>query len=101
MKKIYRYELDWTANQTIEIPENAEILSVKVMDDNKPSIYATVDDATEETKKQRVIMLGTGSEISEDDYKHMVFLGTIKKKRNGMFGKLLTKYIFHVFVVKD
>lgn len=101
MKRIFRYQLEWTANQVIEVPENAEILSVKVMDDNQPSIYATIDDANEETKSVRIIILGTGSEISDDDYRHMKFLGTIKKKRNGMFGKLMTKYVFHVFVVQN
>lgn len=101
MKTIYRYPIKWTANQTIELPENAQPLYAKVCDDGEPSIYAVVDTATEETKKVRIIMLGTGCEISDVDFEHMKPLGAVKKKRGGIKKFLTTQYVFHVFMVID
>ena len=86
-KTIWRFELKTTDNQTIEMPVNAEILTVQTQNEI-PCIWAFVDPT--ETKENRFIeIFGTGHEISQDENVNRNYLGTYQL--NG--GSL----IFHVF----
>ena len=86
MRKIFKYPLEITDYQTIEIKSPAILLSV-VEQNNKIVMYALVDDFEYDIPVD-IMIIGTGNPIRNDidSYK---FLGTVSL----MDGRL----IFHVF----
>lgn len=86
-KQIWKYELEIVGNQTIEMPANAEILTVQTQDET-PCIWALVD--PKETKQKRFIeVYGTGQDVHYDMGVNRKYLGTYQL-RGGSF-------VFHVF----
>lgn len=86
MKKIYKYTLKPTSEQTITIPSNSRILSVEEQYSNIV-VYALVDTTKEEIEDYYFQIRGTGHDADYlEDY---TFLGTVKLHD----GQLM----FHVF----
>ena len=74
--KIYKYEIEVTDQQTLQLPQQAEILSIQLQD-GKIVLWALVDDKCELIKDNRFIeCYGTGHEI--DDASELLFLDTIQ-----------------------
>ena len=85
MKTIYKYTLDLKDKQQIELPLDAEILSVQKQDVNI-CLWAKVTN-TFPKKKVDIYIYGTGTEINEDN---LDYTGTVQ---DGI-------YIWHVFTKK-
>jgi len=76
MKTIYKYKVKITARQIVEMPVDAEILSVQVQN-NEINIWASVD-SEEETREALIEVFGTGHPMPEDRKMDRVFIGTIQ-----------------------
>ena len=80
MKRIYKYQLEVTDEQYLELPKGADLLCVQTQN-GKPCLWAIIDDEKKVTEKLQIITHGTG---------HLVFgnigqyLGTYQL-RNGEF----------------
>ena len=86
-KTIWKFELETTANQTIEMPVNSEILSVQTQNEI-PCIWVLVDPT--KTKEKRFIeVFATGIEVHDGIGVSRNYLGTYQLHR-GFF-------VFHVF----
>lgn len=87
MKKIFKYVLEITDEQTIQMPVGAKVLSVQNQE-GKPCLWALVD--PEQTSKEsiNVAMFGTGNPIEDWQLKGFSFLGTIQ----------INWLVLHVFV---
>lgn len=72
MKRIFKYQLLVTHDQTIKLPKGARVLSVGAQG-NKVFLWALVDDK-EEIESVPFTILGTG-EVA--DVEHCTFLGTV------------------------
>ena len=86
MRKIFKYQLEITDYQTIEVKSPAVLLSVAEQN-NQIVMYAIVDDL-EYGIPVDVMIIGTGRPI-KDDVENYKFLGTVKLAN----GRLM----FHVF----
>ena len=74
--KIYKYEIEVTDQQTLQLPQQAEILSIQVQDNNI-MLWALVIDYTKLVDYRFIECYGTGHEIV-DDANELVFLATIQ-----------------------
>jgi hypothetical protein len=81
MRTVYKYKLD-LGTTTVELPENAEILTVGKEPRGNYSLWAIVDTTAPLVKKEFII-LGTGHEIPNNAW-------YIKSFRDGAF-------VWHVF----
>jgi len=87
--KIYKYLLEVTDEQVLELPKNAGILSVAEQNGNIV-LYAMVNPEMH-TEKIRIAIIGTGHEIPRPQDLDR-FVGTVKQR-----GGLL---MWHVFVMR-
>ena len=86
MKKIFKYQIDTTDEQSIEMPDSAEILTVQTQN-NIPFIWAIIN--TESPKAKFTLRIfGTGHLIPNDF--NGKYIGTYQLD----FGGIL---VFHVF----
>lgn len=86
MRKVYKYPLRVTDEQEIEIPYNAECLSVQ-MQDGQVCLWALVNpDAV--MSKLRILIAGTGHPIDENEI--FKYISTFQ-----MHGG---KLVFHAFI---
>ena len=86
-KTIWKFELETTDNQTIEMPVNAEILTVQTQN-GIPCIWVLVDPT--ETKEKRFIeVFGTGHDVYYDMGVSRSYLGTYQLQGGSL--------VFHVF----
>lgn len=93
MKTIWKYELKITDLQEIEIPGEAQLLSVQVQ--NKiPYLWVLVYDTKSEKQKVKLRTIGTGNEIVDYDFEAIGFLGTYQLD-------ILSKFVGHVFLVTE
>lgn len=87
MKKIYKYTLEVEDEQQIEMPEDAEMLSVQIQN-GSICVWAIVDTASHvPVHLQKFYVRGTGHETKGVEDK--IFLGTIQMQGGAL--------IFHVF----
>jgi len=98
MYKIYKYELPIQDRPTLLIENPARILSVKEQR-GKIVVYALVKPESDFATIKKEIhfrVIGTGHDISEDEYKTLergfIFLDTVKLA--------LGRLMFHIFVEK-
>jgi hypothetical protein len=64
MKTIWKYELERTGEQRVEVPRNAKLLCIKTQH-GKPCIWFEVE--TESGTEERIFSIfGTGHEIPQD-----------------------------------
>lgn len=86
MKKIYKYPLEVTDTQFIELPLGAEILTAQ-MQGNQLCLWAMVNSSPDAIKKNRCIeIIGTGYPVPTGDLK---YISTFQIAGGGL--------IFHVF----
>lgn len=88
MKTIFKYKLETTGLQEIEIPEDAQVLSVQGQH-GFLCLWAIVDPDKPKEKK-RILLAGTGHPIPED--RNLKFIGTVQEFE----GEL----IWHIFEEK-
>ena len=86
MRTIYKYPIEITDSQTLEISEDHKFLSVQVQND-KPCIWALVDTETPESPVN-IHIYGTGHPIPKD--LSMTYIGTIQVYDG--------RGVFHVFM---
>lgn len=82
---IFKYPLEVTDVQTIQIPQGATILTVQVQYD-KPCIWALVD-PNEPVESRQIEIYGTGQQLDEDVRRR--YIGTFQLRGGAL--------IFHVF----
>lgn len=90
MKKVFKYTLNVTAEQVLELPKGAELISAKEQFGNIV-LYALVNPEVKIYDGYNILVLGTGYEVSEhiEDY---TFLNTVKI--------MMGKFMFHIFYKK-
>lgn len=86
--KIYKYSLDITDEQVLQIPKSAKFCSLQVQN-NVPCIWLMVDE-TEEDGLFKIITYGTGHKLGNLD--NYAFLGTYQ-----LFNGSLVYHIFGAF----
>lgn len=87
MKKvIWKYRLEVTDYQDLEIPEGSEILSVQVQN-GVPCLWVLVHNTEAETVTTKLTTVGTGNPIS-DDIGKSEFIGTYQIPTYGFIGHL-------------
>lgn len=86
-KTIWKFELKTTDNQTIEMPANAEILTVQTQHE-VPCIWALVD-PTEPNEKRFIKVFGTGHDVHYEMGLSRNYLGTYQLHNGSL--------VFHVF----
>lgn len=86
MKRIYKYKLETTNVQEIEMPFGTQILTVQVQN-GSPCIWAMVDMEVKTTKMYVFRIFGTGHPI-EDDFSGK-YIGTYQLNSGSL--------VFHVF----
>lgn len=84
MERIYKYPLEWKAEQTIELPL-VGALTVQ-MQNHTPCLWAVVNEEVP-TVKIKVYMVGTGQEIDCVE-KELAYLNTVQ------YGV----YVWHFFI---
>jgi len=87
MKKIFKYELEATGLQEVEMPKGAKILSTKIQY-GRIYIWALVDEDNT-TQKKTILLAGTGHPISSEH--NLKFIGTVQ---GGQF-------VWHIFEKKE
>lgn len=87
MKMVYKYKLDTTDVQTVQMPKGAEILTVQVQSGYWPCLWALVD-PTQEMENMKIRIAGTGHYIEEDIVK---YIGTFQLQGGAL--------VFHAFVI--
>lgn len=85
--KIYKYTLQVTDLQEIELPLNSHLLSVQEQG-NEPQLWAVVDETETRKEKVRIATIGTGNPIGVD-LGGSLYMGTYQLN-NGQL-------VFHVF----
>ena len=85
MKTIWKYQLETTDYQKVEMPKGAEILTVQEQY-SKPTLWVLVDDEIEEVEQRVINIYGTGDNMKPTSRK---YIGTYQL----MEGRL----VFHVF----
>jgi len=86
-KTILKFELETTDNQIIEMPVNAEILTVQTQNE-VPCIWALVD-PTKPKEKRFIEVFGTGHDVHYDMGVGRNYLGTYQLHGGSL--------VFHVF----
>lgn len=89
MKTIYKYPLEITDEQEIEIPLGSRILSVQMQRDQL-CLWAMVNSKVTNKTKIKILVCGTGNPI-EYPPSRMEFLGTIQQQ----------VFVWHVFALRD
>lgn len=87
MKRIYKYPIQITDEQIIQMPENAEILHVNIQH-NQAFIWAMID-PEEDEEDVEIRVYGTGHPVQE--CKELSYLGTVFIQNGDL--------VFHVFKV--
>jgi len=90
MKTIHKYGLEVIDRQNIELPLDAEILSVEKQRDGLV-LYALVDKVEVNVQKVSFLIFGTGHPVPDDITEKCRFLGTVNT------GNLM----WHVFLVTE
>ena len=85
MRRIWKWKLERTDVQTLDLPKGAEILTVQVQDDI-PQLWALIDDSVTETEQRHIGMYGTDHPIYYDPGR---YISTVQFYS----GKL----VFHIF----
>lgn len=87
MLTIYKYELEITGSQWLEMPQHAEILCVKTQR-NKICAWARVN-TERDLFQRRIIIVGTGSPMMKNDFIYYKYIDTVELSGGDL--------IFHIF----
>ena len=77
MKKIYKYKLDITDRQTIDLPRDAKLLDIQVQNSDI-CLWAEIED-DEVTVPALIECFGTGNGIYEDMGVDRFYIATVQK----------------------
>lgn len=88
MRTIYKYPLQVTDCQVIEMPIGSRILAIQ-MQRGVPCLWATVDPEEEKKEKRFIRVVGTGHELSE----YIAYIGTYQMADGAL--------VWHVFETKE
>lgn len=83
MRTIWKFPLELTAEQAIEIPVTYEVLTVQVQ--NGEIVAWAIVDTADERVKQRIVIVGTGHPLPDNIDLH---IGTVQ----------IGPYVWHVFL---
>lgn len=84
MKIIWKFPIELTDEQRIEIPAGSKILSAQVQN-GQICIWAIVDDSEVETEYRPVAIVGTGNKLWCFDWE---FVGTVQQG----------DFVWHIFI---
>lgn len=87
MKTIHKYTLETTDKQTVKLPKDAEILTIKTQFD-EPQLWALVD-VENELEERTIEIFGTGHDV----YCDMAF----ERKYISTYQLSGGNYVFHAF----
>ena len=87
-KKIYKYDLDVTDVQHIQLPAGSEILTVQTQFDI-PRLWALVDPNESDTEERTIEMFGTGHDIHCDMGIDRKYIATFQIRAGNL--------VFHAF----
>lgn len=88
MKRVYKYTLNTQDEQVLDLPMNAQLLTVGTQN-GIPQLWALVDIEEERTEERKIIIRGTGHDIDEDAVKEYIATFTMSQGR----------LVFHVFEI--
>lgn len=87
---IYKFQLEVTDVQDIEMPHGSILLSVQTQNE-KPCLWVLVYNTEAEIEVIRLRTIETGTPISDEDFDPLDFIGTYQLERGS--------YVGHVFQV--
>ncbi len=90
-KTIYKYPLQTTNVQILELPKGAEVLTVQTQNDT-PQLWAVVDPENE-LEKRIIEIIGTGHPVRSST----VWRANISRKYISTYQLFAGKGVFHVF----
>jgi hypothetical protein len=71
-RRVYKYNLEWTDRQSIELPLDAQILDVEIQSDEQLKLWALFTPQKNLPFRTRYIRIaGTGHDISDDIIWHI------------------------------
>ena len=85
-KRIFKYPLQITDEQTVEMPLEAIILCVQIQQE-EPCLWALVDPTLPSTTRRKIRIIGTGQPIFDVD--KLIYIDSIQQ--------LGGKFMWHVF----
>lgn len=89
VKTIFKYNLDTTTIQVIQMPINAKILTVQTQY-NEPKLWVLVNPMAENFEERIIEIYGTGQPIEyPSGFENRKYIGTYQLNEG--------KYVFHVF----
>jgi hypothetical protein len=88
MRTIYKYEIETTDTQELNLPYGAEILCVQVQN-GKPCIWALIDTEQNLIDEHTIITVGTGHRLGYT-FSKANYLGTYQLQGGAL--------VFHVFI---
>jgi hypothetical protein len=89
-KIIWKYELMLNEKQIVKVPKGAQILSLRIQN-GIPCIWALVDPKETENESRRILIFGTGHDVSHSSSTTIKFIDTF----------LVGPLVFHVFELTD
>jgi hypothetical protein len=92
MRVIYKYDLQVTEVQTIELPAGAEILTVQ-MQHGMPQLWALIDPNELGREPVGIVIIGTGHPIDDAAIKLLKYINTFQVDDGN--------FIFHVFQTQN
>jgi hypothetical protein len=91
MKRVFKYSLEVTDEQTIELPRNTKILCVQTQN-GFPQLWALIDDEEKRMKKVIIAIHGTGHPIDNDEVLDREYISTFQLSNGSL--------VFHVFKIE-
>lgn len=86
MRTIYKYPIEITDSQKIEMPVGSELIHAGFDPTGTPCVWALVDTATDKCL-QEILIFGTGNPISEGHYLSSEHIGSFVQGQ----------FVWHVF----
>jgi hypothetical protein len=92
MKTIYKYPIEVTDTQFIEMPEGAKILTVKNQLDVGPCLWAEVE-TDNPVSFRRIEIYGTGNPMHvQESASESIYIGTFMQRQD--------RLVWHVYEIK-
>jgi hypothetical protein len=74
---IYKYPLQLTSDQYLDMPQGSSILSIQIQR-GAPTLWALVDDTVPRLSTKRIRMTGTGHELPHGLANNLRFISTVQ-----------------------
>ena len=90
MKQIWKFPLTITDEQVLQMPFDAELLSIGLqnigLQNRQLCLWAAIEDSND-LEGRTIKIVGTGHPFSDRDYNYMAFIGTV----------VAAPFVWHVF----